>query len=101
VFVETGRKRKYIWCRVQARSSALIAGERQDGSVSRARSGTLARSCHWRCGLTKDPEQSFTGKGNLKVQDAEVSDLRKELERVTRNRDILKKQWSSSQRNRT
>lgn len=46
---------------------------------------------YWKREFEKDPEQSFPGKGNLKARDAEVSDLHKQLERVTRERDILKK----------
>jgi transposase len=38
-----------------------------------------------------DPEQAFPGKGHLKDRDEEVRRLRRELERVTQDRDILKK----------
>lgn len=38
-----------------------------------------------------DPEQAFPGKGHLKDHDEEVRRLRRELERVTQERDILKK----------
>ena len=37
------------------------------------------------------PEAAFPGKGYLKPADAELRNLRNELERVKRERDILKK----------
>ena len=46
---------------------------------------------HWVHQFMDDPEHAFPGKGNLKPPDQEVHDLRKELERVKRERDILKK----------
>ena len=45
----------------------------------------------WVKQLEGDPEQSFPGKGHLKDRDEEVRRLRRELERVTLERDILKK----------
>ena len=45
----------------------------------------------WVHQFTDDPEHAFPGKGNLKPPDKELHDLRKELERVKRERDILKK----------
>ena len=38
-----------------------------------------------------DPEHPFPGKGQLKPPERELRDLRCELERVRRERDILKK----------
>jgi len=37
------------------------------------------------------PEAAFPGKGHLKPVDAELKNLRNELEKVKRERDILKK----------
>ena len=37
------------------------------------------------------PESAFPGKGYLKPEDAELKNLRNELEKVKRERDILKK----------
>ena len=45
----------------------------------------------WVKQLEVDPEQSFPGKGHLKDRDEEVRRLCRELERVTQERDILKK----------
>ena len=46
---------------------------------------------NWVKKVVDDPEHAFPGKGNLKPKDKEVRDLKKELERVKRERDILKK----------
>jgi transposase len=45
----------------------------------------------WRHQLGKDPEQAFPGVGQRKVRDEEMWQLRRNLERVTQERDILKK----------
>ena len=44
----------------------------------------------WVHQFTNDPEHAFPGKGKLKPPDKELHELRKELERVKRERDILK-----------
>jgi transposase len=46
---------------------------------------------NWVHQFTDDPEHPFPGKGNLKPPDKDLYELRKELERVKRERDILKK----------
>lgn len=45
----------------------------------------------WRREFEDDPEQTFPGKGRRKEPDAELHRLRRELERVQEERDILKK----------
>ncbi len=45
----------------------------------------------WRRELSEDPEEAFPGQGNLKPQDEELRRLRRELEIVKQERDILKK----------
>ena len=45
----------------------------------------------WVHEFTDDPEHAFPGKGNLKAPDKELYELKRELERVKRERDILKK----------
>ena len=45
----------------------------------------------WKKQYLEDPMNAFPGKGHLKARDEEISRLRKELERATRDRDILKK----------
>lgn len=39
----------------------------------------------------QDPEHAFPGKGRLKPPEEEIRDLQRELARVKRERDILKK----------
>ncbi|MDD5361381.1 MAG: transposase [Ignavibacteria bacterium] len=46
---------------------------------------------NWKRDYLKDKENSFPGKGFQKPDDAELTKLRKQLFRVTRERDILKK----------
>jgi len=45
----------------------------------------------WVHEFTDDPEHAFPGKGNLKAPEKELYELKRELERVKRERDILKK----------
>jgi transposase len=45
----------------------------------------------WRRQLEEDPEQAFPGVGQRKGRDEEVWRLRRDLERVTQERDILKR----------
>ena len=45
----------------------------------------------WRRQLGEDPEQAFPGVGQRKDRDEEMWQLRRQLERVTTERDILKK----------
>jgi transposase len=45
----------------------------------------------WRQQQDQDPEQAFPGVGQRKARDEEMWQLRRKLERVTAERDILKK----------
>lgn len=45
----------------------------------------------WRKALAKDPKHSFPGKGRLRPLEDENRQLRRDNERLTRERDILKK----------
>jgi transposase len=45
----------------------------------------------WRDQLLGDPDQAFPGKGKLKPEDEELRKLRRELDVVKEERDILKK----------
>jgi transposase len=45
----------------------------------------------WKNQLADDPQSAFPGKGRLKAADEEMRRLKRELERVTEERDILKK----------
>lgn len=45
----------------------------------------------WRRQFLKEGDKAFTGKGCVKPENAEIRKLRKELEKVKEQRDILKK----------
>jgi len=45
----------------------------------------------WRNQFLADPDQSFPGKGKLKPEDEELRRLRREVENLKEERDILKK----------
>ena len=45
----------------------------------------------WKKQFENDPKYAFPGKGMLKPQDQEMRQLKRQLERVTQERDILKK----------
>ena len=45
----------------------------------------------WKRQLEEDPRQAFPGQGNLKPEADELRRLRRELERIREERDILKK----------
>ncbi len=45
----------------------------------------------WQRQYLADPEQAFPGKGQPKADEAELAELRRQLKRVTAERDILKK----------
>ena len=45
----------------------------------------------WRRRLEEDPEEAFPGVGQRKATDEQMWQLRRKLERVTAERDILKK----------
>ena len=45
----------------------------------------------WKKQLADDPQNAFPGKGRLKATDEELRRLKRELERVKEERDILKK----------
>ena len=45
----------------------------------------------WKNQLTDDPQNAFPGKGKFKAPDEELRRIKRELERVKEERDILKK----------
>ena len=45
----------------------------------------------WRRKFLKEGDKAFTGKGRVKPENAETRKLRKDLEKVREQRDILKK----------
>src|SRR6056297_2842080 len=46
---------------------------------------------HWKKEFEQDPDNAFPGNGRMKPEQAEISRLNKELRKVKRERDILKK----------
>lgn len=61
------------------------AGIERDLGISQ---GIISR---WKRELVKNGEQAFPGKGHLKSDDDELRRLKRENERLRRERDILKK----------
>lgn len=45
----------------------------------------------WKKQLVDDPQNAFPGKGRLKAHDEELRRIKRKMERVTEERDILKK----------
>ena len=45
----------------------------------------------WKKQIADDPQHAFPGKGRLKAPDEELRQIRRELDRVKEERDILKK----------
>ena len=45
----------------------------------------------WKKQLADDPQNAFPGKGQLKAADQELRTVQRELQRVKKERDILKK----------
>src|SRR5262245_1442613 len=73
---------------------AVRLSEDPDRTVSEVAAGLgISRGLlyRWRSELKADEAQAFPGKGRLKPADEEVARLRRELARVTEEREILKK----------
>jgi transposase len=69
----------------------IVEGERTIADVSRSlgvRDGMLSR---WKQEFEADPKVAFRGQGRRTPQDEELERLRRKLEEVTEERDILKK----------
>ena len=76
--------------RIEAVRLASEPGSRQtaierDLGISQ---GIISR---WKREMLKDGEQAFPGKGHLKAEDDNIRKLKRENERLRRERDILKK----------
>ena len=59
-----------------------------NGQVETIGQGVLSR---WKRELKRDGQQAFPGKGHLKPEDEELRRLKRECDRLRRERDILKK----------
>lgn len=69
----------------------VIKEGRKASEVERDLGITTSLVSRWVREMKEDPQYAFPGKGRLKAPDDEVRSLRRELERVKRERDILKK----------
>ena len=50
----------------------------------------------WRRRMLAEGDKAFVGRGRVKPENAEIRQLRKALEKVREERDILKKLWPHS-----
>lgn len=69
----------------------IIEGEKSLTQVSRELDIRRSQLQRWRAGYQADPAQAFPGSGQLKPDEAEVAQLKRELKRTQMERDILKK----------
>ncbi len=74
-------------------SAVKLVLERKQSAISVARDlGINVNSLHnWKKKYLEDQEHSFPGHGKLKPSDEELRKLKRELETVRMERDILKK----------
>lgn len=71
--------------------SLVVHGGRSIAEVARDL-GIDANTLHrWKREFTKEEQEAFPGKGRLAPQEEELRRLRRELEQVKEDRDILKK----------
>ncbi len=69
----------------------ILDGSRSPTEVARELDINVNMLHNWRRQYLEDQDNTFPGKGNLKPEDAEFRRLRRELEEVKLERDILKK----------
>ena len=69
----------------------VIEEGRKVSEVERNLGIGISTVSRWIREFKENPEYAFPGKGRLKEPDEEVRSLKRELERVKRERDILKK----------
>ncbi len=69
----------------------VLEGASSMSKIARELGITPNTLTNWKKDYLKDQNNSFPGKGYQKPDDAELTRLKKELHRVTQERDILKK----------
>jgi len=69
----------------------VVNGGRSVPEVARDLGIDANRLYHWKRELTKEGSGAFPGKGRLSPQEEELRRLRRELEQVKEDREILKK----------
>lgn len=76
----------------------LIEGDR--GLAQTARDLNINRTMlsGWRKQYLEDPEGAFLGSGRRKRQDEDLKKLRREIEELREEREILKKRWHTTPR---
>jgi transposase len=90
--METGRTRRSYGTEFKRDAVKLVIDRgRNAREVARGLGINENVLYRWIKQYREDPENAFPGNGNLKPEDAELRRLRRELEDVKEERDILKK----------
>jgi transposase len=85
-----GQKRRKFSAEFKRDALRLIDEGRSVASVARGL-GIYVNTLHgWRNQRIEDPEGAFPGQGNRSDKDEEIRRLKRDLKRVTQDRDILK-----------
>jgi transposase len=69
----------------------VVEGKESMGKVATELGISVNTLRNWKNVYMRDKEQSFPGKGYQKPEDAEITRLRKEVAKLTQQRDFLKK----------
>lgn len=89
--MSTGKRNSYDKQFKLSAVKMIVEGGMRVSQVSRDL-GINENSLHkWKRDYLSDQQNAFPGKGKMKPEDEELRKLRKELSRVTMERDILKK----------
>ena len=90
--MESDKKRKSYGRQFKIDAVNLVVnGNRSVSSVARDLGIEVNLLHRWKRELTEEGSQSFPGKGRLSPQEEELRQLRRELEQVKEDREILKK----------
>ena len=96
-----GKKRNQYTKEYKVEAVRLMIEEGRHISELSRELGTAQSLLHrWKKKSEEGKIDPFPGKGRLSPEDEELRQLRRENKRLRMERDILKKQWPSSQRNR-
>ena len=96
-----GKKRNQYTKEYKVEAIRLMVEEGRPISELSRELGTAQSLLHrWKKKSEEGKIDPFPGKGRLSPEDEELRQLRRENKRLRMERDILKKQWPSSQRNR-
>ena len=96
-----GKKRNQYTKEYKVEAVRLIVEEGRPISEVARELGVAQSLLHrWKKKYEEGKIDPFPGKGRLSPEDEELRQLRRENNRLRMERDILKKQWPSSRRNR-